>query len=90
MKEEEYDKFLEESYKLKNELEELEYISPRFLEIINFYFKRYGFGIKNKRPERYIKINNEYELLRKRITGLKEKLKFNSDKIEELEIEDEE
>lgn len=87
MKEKEYNQLLKESYELKMEIEELEYIYPRFLEIDDFYFDRYGFGIKIKRPDRYIKFSKEYDDLIQRLKELREKLNLVDSKKEEYEKE---
>ena len=80
-----YDKLVKEIYPIIMEIEELEYIFPRFLEIVNFYFGRYGFGTKIKKPNRYIQMDKEYDLMIKRLSDLKEKYKNLNCQIKEIE-----
>ncbi len=83
----EYDKLLKESYVLKMEIEELEYITPIFLEISNFYFGKYGYGygIKKTKPDRYFEIEKEYDFIFKRLKYIKEEFKEIESKIKEYE-----
>ena len=83
--EKEYYKAIKEIYPIYRELEELEFIQPRFLEIVNFYFDRYGFGIKENQPIKYIQFNKEYDLIRKRIDKLKQEHQKLNSKIKDFE-----
>ena len=84
-KEEKYNRFLKEIYSLSQEIEELEYISPRFLEIINFYFERYGFGTQIKKPKRYIRMEEEYNFMIERLNDLKEEKKLIREDIDKYD-----
>ena len=83
--EEKYNQFLKEAYSLSREIEELEYISPRFLEIVNFYFERYGFGTKIKKPKRCIRMEKEYNFMTERLNDLKEEEKLIREDIEKYD-----
>lgn len=80
-----HDKLLKEIYPIKMELEELSFMQPRLLEIVNFYFDRYGFGIKNTKPKIMIKFEKEYDVLTLRFNKLKKKYFELDNKIKELD-----
>ncbi|MGQ4874287.1 MAG: hypothetical protein ACP6IY_09485 [Promethearchaeia archaeon] len=84
----EYDKLIHKIYPIKMELEECEFIQPKLLEIVNFYYERYG-SHRIDKPKKSYKFEKDYNLLIERMDELKlikKKLQEKIDAINTKEV----